>query len=100
MAFSGLPSRHLGWAQCRALGAASLEICLVADGSLDVYGVAQHSTLHTWDYLAGLLIIRESGAVVADYLDEKLETSEQVARHPVFAANDDLLRIMIGAGQI
>jgi len=28
--------------------AASLEICLVADGALDVYGVAQHSGLNIW----------------------------------------------------
>jgi myo-inositol-1(or 4)-monophosphatase len=100
VAFSGLPSRHLGWAQYRALGAASLEICLVADGSIDVYGVAQHSTLHTWDYLAGLLILRESGAVAAEYRDKELETAHQVARRPVFAATDDLLRLMIEAGPI
>ena len=98
VAFSGLPSHHLGWAQYRALGAASLEICLVADGSLDVYAVAQQSTLHTWDYLAGLLILREAGAVVADYRHEELETEQQVARRPVFAANDVLLRHMLDAG--
>ena len=39
--FSGLPSRHLGWAQYRSLGAASLEICLVADGSLDAFCVVR-----------------------------------------------------------
>ena len=98
--FSGLPSRHLGWAQYRALGAASLEICLVADGSLDVYGVAQLSTLHTWDYLAGLLVLREAGAVVADYRAEELETAEQVARRPVFAATVELLNYMISAGPL
>ena len=98
--FSGYPSRNLGWAQNRSLGAASLEICLVADGSLDVYGVAQHSGLNTWDYLAGLIIAREAGAVAADYLNEELEVSADVIRHPVFAASASLLSLMIEAGTI
>jgi myo-inositol-1(or 4)-monophosphatase len=100
MAFSGLPPRHLGWAQYRALGAASLEICLVADGSLDVYGVAQRSTLNPWDYLAGLLILREAGGVAADYRDEDLETSAEVVRRPVFCASSKLLTFMRSVGTI
>lgn len=98
--FSGLPARHLGWAQYRSLGAASLEICLVADGSLDVYGVAQFSALNPWDYLAGLLIVREAGAFAADYDGEELVTEESVARHPVFAATSELLAFMLDAGTI
>jgi myo-inositol-1(or 4)-monophosphatase len=100
VAFSGLPSRHLGWAQCRALGAASLEICLVADGSLDVYGVAQNSTLNPWDYLAGMLIAREAGAFVRDYRDEELETSAAVVRRPVFASTEELLTTVMKAGTL
>jgi myo-inositol-1(or 4)-monophosphatase len=98
--FSGLPTRHLGWAQYRALGAASLEICLVADGSLDAYGVAQHSTLNPWDYLAGLLIAREAGAVAQDYRGEPLETSADVVRRPVFAGTPELLSTLLNAGTI
>lgn len=100
MAFSGLPARHMGWAQYRALGAASLEICLVADGSLDVYGVAQRSTLHPWDYLAGLLILREAGGVAGDYNGENLDTTDPVARRPVFCASNELLRFMLSIGDI
>ena len=100
VAFSGLPQRHLGWAQYRALGAASLEICLVADGSLDVYGVAQQSTLNPWDYLAGLLIVHEAGACAADYWNEDLVTDEPVLRRPVFAATSALLHTMLEAGTI
>ena len=98
--FSGLPSRHLGWAQHRALGAASLEICLVADGSLDIYAVAQQSTLNPWDYLAGMLIAREAGAVDQDYRDEELETSAAVVRRPVFACTTALLITMLNAGTL
>ena len=98
--FSGLPDRNLGWAQTRSLGAASLEICLVADGSLDIFGVAQHSTLHPWDYLGGLLIAREAGAAAGDYGGEKLETSLDVQRRPVVAASQELLTFMLDVGTL
>lgn len=97
---SGYPSHSLGWSQNRSLGAASLEICLVADGSLDVYGVAQHSGLNVWDYLAGLLIVREAGASDADYHGEELVTTDDVLRHPVFAGSQELLTFMLDAGTI
>jgi myo-inositol-1(or 4)-monophosphatase len=97
---SGYPTHDLGWSQNRSLGAASLEICLVADGALDVYGVAQHSGLNIWDYLGGLLIAREAGAVAADYRGDELETSENVLRRPVFAATSQLLSFMLQAGPI
>jgi myo-inositol-1(or 4)-monophosphatase len=100
VAFSGYPDRHLGWSQYRALGAASLEICLVADGSLDVFGVAQHSTLNPWDYLAGLLILEEAGGVVGDYLGEDLVISQMAVRHPIFCATPTLLDFMLSAGVI
>jgi myo-inositol-1(or 4)-monophosphatase len=91
VSFSGLPQRYLGWAQYRSLGAASLEICLVADGSLDLFTVANKSTLNPWDYLGGLLIAREAN-VVADELDhEELITTERVRRRPVFAATVELV---------
>ncbi len=97
---SGYPSHNVGWWQNRSLGAASLEICLVADGSLDVYGVAQHSGLNVWDYLAGLLIVREAGAFDADYLGEELVTTDDVLRHPVFAGSRELLAFMLEVGTI
>jgi len=97
---SGYPSHNLGWSQNRSLGAASLEICLVADGSLDVYGVAQQSGLNVWDYLAGLLIVREAGAFDADYHGEELVTTHDVIRHPVFAGSRELLALMLEAGTI
>ncbi len=100
MAFSGLPSRHLGWSQTRSMGAASVEICLVADGSFDVYGVANHSTLNPWDYLAGLLILREAGGFARDYKGEELETSASVLRRPVFCASRELLEFMLREGPI
>jgi fructose-1,6-bisphosphatase/inositol monophosphatase family enzyme len=98
--FSGLPTEHMGWAQYRALGAASLEICLVADGSLDVFSVARRSGLHPWDYLGGLLMINEAGALASDYDGEELVASEDVRRRPVFAATKELLDFMCSAGTL
>ena len=100
VAFSGLPSRHIGWAQIRALGAASLECCLVADGSLDVFAVAQRSYLHPWDYLAGVLIAREAGAHVGEYDNENLIIDTPTPRRPVFASSSKLLETMMTAGAL
>jgi len=52
------------------------------------------------DYLGGLLIAREAGAVAADYHGDELETSENVLRHPVFAATSQLLSFILQAGPI
>ena len=100
VSFSGLPPKHLGWAQYRSLGAASLEICLVADGSVDVFSVANKSTLNPWDYLGGLLMIQEADAVSDEYDGESLITIDRVRRRPVFAATDELLTIMRDAGTL
>src|SRR3984885_10447749 len=63
---SGFPGCHPGWAQFRALGAAALEFCAVAEGMLDAYSVVGRSTLYGWDYLAGMLICSEAGAVTME----------------------------------
>ncbi|HSZ37242.1 MAG TPA: inositol monophosphatase family protein, partial [Acidimicrobiales bacterium] len=63
---SGFPGHHPGWAQFRALGAASLECCAVAEGVLDAYLTVGRSTLFGWDYLAGLLVCREAGVASAE----------------------------------
>ena len=45
----------------RRLGAASLNLCYVANGRLDGYFA---STVKSWDVAAGVLIVREAGGVV------------------------------------
>ncbi len=54
--FSGYPPRYLGWRQFRALGAAALDLCAVADGSLDGYIDCMRDAHGSWDYLGGLLV--------------------------------------------
>lgn len=45
----------------RRLGAASIDLCLVAEGALDAY---YERGLHPWDHAAGGLVAAEAGAVV------------------------------------
>lgn len=47
----------------RRLGSAALDLCRVADGSLDVY---YERGLNPWDFAAGWLVATEAGAVVTD----------------------------------
>lgn len=48
----------------RRLGSAALELCYVAAGRLDGYWEAR---LNTWDILAGLLMVEESGGKLSNY---------------------------------
>jgi fructose-1,6-bisphosphatase/inositol monophosphatase family enzyme len=100
VSFSGLPERRLAWAQARALGAAALESCLVADGSLDWYTMGQRSDIHPWDDLGGLLVAREAGAVAGDFHGDELETMEIAPRRPVFAATPELLAEVLANGPL
>ncbi|MGP0032609.1 MAG: inositol monophosphatase family protein [Acidimicrobiales bacterium] len=95
---SGFPGHHPGWAQFRALGAASLEFCAVAGGFLDAYMVVGRSTLFGWDYLAGLLVCREAGAVVVDRDGAEPVVRDAVARRPIVAATPELAARLMGEG--
>jgi myo-inositol-1(or 4)-monophosphatase len=87
---SGFPGSHPGWAQYRALGAASLECCAVADGVLDAYLVVGGSTLYSWDYLAGLLVCREVGAAEREREGRDLIVRDASSRRPIVAATGRL----------
>lgn len=88
--FSGLPPSHGGWRQFRALGAAALDLCAVATGSLD--GFVDIDRAHgVWDYLGGLLVCREAGAVILDGFGDELVTLDPTERHaPLAAATEEL----------
>ena len=57
----GYPPRYLGWKQFRALGAAALDLCAVAEGVLDGYVDCSPSAHGSWDYLGGMLVCHEAG---------------------------------------
>lgn len=83
---SGLPPRHLGWSQFRSFGAAALDLCAVASGLLDGFIDCSPSAHAPWDYLGGLLVCEESGAIVGDALDRDLVVLEHTARRTPLAA--------------
>jgi myo-inositol-1(or 4)-monophosphatase len=88
---SGFPGTRPGWAQFRALGAAALEFCAVAEGMLDAYSVVGSSTLFGWDYLAGLLICHEAGAVTMERDGADPVVRDAGTRRPVVAATAELV---------
>lgn len=95
---SGYPPRSLGWKQFRALGALALDLCAVAGGRLDAYVDCSPDAHGAWDYLGGLLICREAGAVVVDAWDRELVTLDHAARRtPVAAATPALLERAVAA---
>jgi fructose-1,6-bisphosphatase/inositol monophosphatase family enzyme len=80
------PPAPLGCRQVRALGAAALDICSVACGSLDAYIDFSASAHSPWDYLAGLLVCREAGALVTEPSGRDLVTRGFEERRTVVAA--------------
>jgi fructose-1,6-bisphosphatase/inositol monophosphatase family enzyme len=88
---SGFPPGWLGWKQYRALGAAALDMCAVADGTLDAYIDCTPSAHGPWDYLGALLVCREAGAPVGDAFGRELVVlSHRARRTPVAAATPEL----------
>lgn len=92
---SGLPKRHYGWAQFRAMGASAPDICAVACGVTDAWfdSSAHHGV---WDYLASVLILTEAGGAVAEVDDRELTVLDHTARRgPVVAATPELLATLL-----
>lgn len=88
---AGFPQRHLGWRQYRALGAVALDLCAVAAGTFDAYIDCVESAHGPWDYLGGLLVCREAGAVVGDSRGRELVSLEhETRRTPLAAGTADL----------
>lgn len=95
---SGMPPHWLGWKQFRALGAVALDLCAVASGVLDGYIDCSPSAHGPWDYLGGLLVCREAGAVVAEAQGRDLVVLDHDARRtPVAAATPALLEEALAA---
>lgn len=89
---AGYPPEHLGWRQFRSLGAAALDLCAVASGILDGYIDCTGGLHGPWDYLAGLLVCHEAGAVTADAFGRDLVAREHGDRRcPLAAATPELL---------
>ncbi len=95
VSFSGTPQRMLPWSQLRALGSAALELCDVAAGALDAYLT---SWVAPWDYLGGVLVCREAGAIVVDAHGGELVVDDPEARRQLIASSTpELLDAVRGA---
>ncbi|MBM3805662.1 MAG: inositol monophosphatase [Actinobacteria bacterium] len=87
---SGIPKQRPRWNQFRAFGAATLDLCLVADGVIDAW--IDFYTHGVWDYLASALICQEAGAQIVDHQDRSLVVHEHAQRRtPIAAATAELL---------
>jgi fructose-1,6-bisphosphatase/inositol monophosphatase family enzyme len=97
VAFNGLPDSHWGWGQYRAFGAAALDLCWVACGRIDAYVDATPSAHGPWDYLAGMLVCQEAGAVVTDAEGRDLVVLDHAARRTPVAAATPALHATLAA---
>ncbi len=97
VAFSGYPSRYLGWSQYRGLGAAALDLCAVAEGVLDGYAAVGGSKLGSWDFLGGMLVCLEAGASVGEAEGRDLVTLEHAHRRAPIAAATPALFDALGS---
>jgi fructose-1,6-bisphosphatase/inositol monophosphatase family enzyme len=95
---SGFPPRRLGWKQYRALGACALDLCAVASGALDGYVDCSRGAHGAWDYLGGMLVCTEAGALVADAERRGLVTlGHDERRTPLAASTPRLLGELLDA---
>jgi fructose-1,6-bisphosphatase/inositol monophosphatase family enzyme len=98
VALSGYPPRAFGWKQFRAFGAIALDLCAVAAGRLDAFVDCSQDAHGAWDYLGGLLVCREAGAVIVDAFGRELVTVDHIARRtPVAAGTVELLEEAVAA---
>ncbi|HLU33143.1 MAG TPA: inositol monophosphatase family protein [Natronosporangium sp.] len=80
----------------RRLGAASLDLCLVADGTMDAYF---EQGLNPWDHAAGGLVAAEAGLTVAGLAGAPAGSQMLVAAPPaLFPALHDRLVALDAAG--
>jgi fructose-1,6-bisphosphatase/inositol monophosphatase family enzyme len=96
IAITGLPPHRIGWRQFRALGSSALSLCDVAAGNVDGFLDCLPDQHRPWDYLGGLLVCREAGAVVVDGLGRDLVIAEEDGRRRlVGAGTPELLDVLL-----
>lgn len=95
---SGYPPAYLGWKQYRALGSAALDLCCVAEGSLDGYIDCSFDAHGVWDYLGGMFVCQEAGASVEDLKRRELVVKDvDIRRTPIAGGTPELLAELRGS---
>ncbi len=88
---SGPPPQNPGWWQYRALGASAIDLCLVADGTLDAFVDCSVDAHGVWDYAGAFLIGREAGIEIRDAKGRDLMVRDHGARRTPVAAHRSLI---------
>lgn len=97
VAVSGLPPSGPGWQQFRAFGASAIDLCLVADGTVDAFIDMSPSAHGVWDYAAGVLVCNEAGVEVKDFEGRDLIVLDHAARRTPVAAPAHLMSQALSA---
>jgi myo-inositol-1(or 4)-monophosphatase len=91
VAISGPVPIHPGWGQFRAFGASAIDLCLVAEGTVDAFIDMSPSAHGVWDYAAATLICREARVDVRDAEGRDLIVLDHRARRTPVAAPPALM---------
>ncbi|MFV0317293.1 MAG: inositol monophosphatase family protein [Microthrixaceae bacterium] len=95
---NGHSPRHFGWRQYRAMGATALDICAVADGSVDATIDCTTDALGPWDYMGAMLVLTEAGGHIADATGRDLVVLDPAQRRtPVSACTESLFEAALAA---
>jgi myo-inositol-1(or 4)-monophosphatase len=86
VAVSGRPPVDAGWAQFRSLGASAIDMCYVADSTVDAFIDMSPSAHGVWDYAAAYLICQEIGVRIEDAQGRELIVLDHAARRTPVAA--------------
>lgn len=97
VAISGPAPTEPGWRQYRSFGAAAIDLCLVADGTIDAFIDMSPSAHGIWDYAAGWLIGHEAGIEVCDAAGRDLLALDWHARRTPVAAPTQLMSAALKA---
>lgn len=89
VAVSGRPPADAGWGQFRALGASAIDLCFVADGTVDAFIDMSPSAHGVWDYAAATMICREVGFRVEDAQGRELIVLDHAQRRTPVAATTE-----------
>ena len=91
VAVSGRPPDSPGWGQFRSFGASALDLCFVADGTVDAFIDMSPSAHGVWDYSGAMLICAEAGVEVRDAQGRELLVLAHSARRTPVAAPRSLI---------
>jgi len=86
VAVSGRPPESPGWGQFRSFGASAIDLCFVADGTVDAFIDMSPSAHGVWDYSGAMLVCAEAGVEVRDAQGRELLVLDHAARRTPVAA--------------